>query len=68
MNGTVIAFPNATLRLDKADADFWLSDAKMKAEPKYSQCFFPGAMSSVNLYVAAGKGLSGAPVNYTSLN
>ena len=55
MNGTTMTFPNATLRLDKADADFWLSEAKMKATPKESQGFFQGAMASVNPYVAAGK-------------
>lgn len=55
MNGTAMAFPNATLRIDKADADFWLSEVKMKAAPKDSQGFFQGAMASVNPYVAAGK-------------
>ena len=55
MNGTAMAFPNATLRIDKADTDFWLSEAKMKAAPKDSQDFFQGAMASVNPYVAAGK-------------
>ena len=55
MNGAAMAFPNATLRLDKADADFWLSEAKMNAAPKDSKGFFQGAMASVNPYVAAGK-------------
>ena len=55
MNGTVMAFPNATLRIDKADTDFWLSEAKMNAAPKDSKGFFQGAMASVNPYVAAGK-------------
>ena len=55
MNGTALTFPNATLRLDKADADYWLNEAKMKAAPKESQGFFQGAMASVNPYVAAGK-------------
>ena len=55
MNGTALAFPNATVRLDKADADFWLSEVKMKAAPKESQGFFQGAMASVNPYIAAGK-------------
>ena len=55
MSGGAIAFPNATLRIDKADTDFWLSEAKMKAAPKDSQGFFQGAMASVNPYVAAGK-------------
>ncbi len=52
---SAIAFPNATLRMDKADADFWLSDANMKAAPKDAQGFFQGAMASVNPYAAAGK-------------
>jgi glyoxylase-like metal-dependent hydrolase (beta-lactamase superfamily II) len=52
---SVMAFPNATLRIDKADVDFWLSEANMKAAPKDSQGFFQGAMASVNPYAAAGK-------------
>ncbi len=55
MSGGAVAFPNATLRIDKADTDFWLSEANMKAAPKDSQGFFQGAMASVNPYVAAGK-------------
>ena len=52
MTGGAVAFPNATLRMDKADADFWLSEANMKAAPKDSQGFFQGAMASVNPYAA----------------
>ncbi len=55
MNGNAMAFPNATLRIDKSDTDFWLNEAKMKAAPKDAQGFFQGAMASVNPYVAAGK-------------
>lgn len=55
MAGGAVAFPNATLRIDKADTDFWLSEANMNAAPKDSQGFFQGAMASVNPYVAAGK-------------
>lgn len=55
MNGAAMAFPNATLRIDKADTDFWLNETTMKAAPKESQGFFQGAMASVNPYVAAGK-------------
>ena len=55
MAGGAIAFPNATLRIDKADTDFWLSEAKMNAAPADSKGFFQGAMASVNPYVAAGK-------------
>ncbi|MEO6016300.1 MAG: MBL fold metallo-hydrolase [Polaromonas sp.] len=53
-NGTM-AFPNAVVRVDKADADFWLDEAKMKAAPKESQGFFQGAMASLKPYAAAGK-------------
>ena len=54
VNGA-IAFPNATLRIDKADVDFWLDEAKMKAAPEANKGFFQGAMASVNPYVAAKK-------------
>jgi glyoxylase-like metal-dependent hydrolase (beta-lactamase superfamily II) len=50
-----IAFANATVRLDKADADFWLSEANMNAAPKESKGFFEGAMVSLKPYADAGK-------------
>ncbi len=50
-----IAFPNAKLRIDKADTDFWLDEARMKAAPESAKGFFQGAMASVNPYVAAKK-------------
>ena len=50
-----IAFPNAKLRIDKADTDFWLDEAKMKAAPESAKGFFQGAMASVNPYLAAKK-------------
>jgi glyoxylase-like metal-dependent hydrolase (beta-lactamase superfamily II) len=53
--GGALAFPNATLRLDKADADFWLSEANMNAAPADAKGFFQGAMASVNPYVKAGR-------------
>ncbi len=55
MAGAAMAFPNAVVRLDKADADFWLSEANMNAAPKDSQGFFQGAMASLKAYVDAGK-------------
>lgn len=46
-------FPNATVRADRHDAEFWLSAAQMdKAKDK---SFFQGAMASLNPYVSAGK-------------
>lgn len=55
MAGTALAFPNAVLRIDKADTDFWLSTDKMNAAPEAAKGSFQGAMASVNPYVAAGK-------------
>jgi glyoxylase-like metal-dependent hydrolase (beta-lactamase superfamily II) len=55
MAGTALAFPNAVLRIDQADTDFWLSVEKMNAAPEGAKGFFQGAMASVNPYVAAGK-------------
>jgi len=49
------AFPNATLRIDKADTDFWLSEAVMNRAPQDVRDFFKGAMASANPYVAAGR-------------
>jgi len=48
-------FPNATLHADKAESDFWLSQARLDAAPDAMKGFFQGAMGSVNPYVAAGK-------------
>jgi glyoxylase-like metal-dependent hydrolase (beta-lactamase superfamily II) len=50
-----LAFPNAVLRIDQSDTDFWLSADKMNAAPEGMKGFFQGAMASVNPYVAAGK-------------
>jgi len=55
MSGDKPAFPNATVRADKHDADFWLSQANMDKAPADSKGFFQGAMASINPYVAAGK-------------
>ena len=55
MSGGSVAFANATLRIDKADTDFWLPEANMKAAPKDSQGFFQGAMVWVNPYAATEK-------------
>jgi glyoxylase-like metal-dependent hydrolase (beta-lactamase superfamily II) len=55
MAGTVMAFPNAIVRVDKADEDFWLSEANLNAAPEASKGFFQGAMASLGPYVKAGK-------------
>jgi len=55
MAGDKLAFPNAIVRADKRDADFWLKQVNMDKAPKEEQSFFKGAMASLNPYVAAGK-------------
>ena len=55
MDKTAMAFPNATVRIDKADTDYWLSEVNLKAAPEGAKGFFQGAMASVNPYIAAGK-------------
>jgi hypothetical protein len=42
-----LAFPNATMRADKADADFWLSKANMTSRLRRAKGFFQGAMASL---------------------
>jgi glyoxylase-like metal-dependent hydrolase (beta-lactamase superfamily II) len=48
-------FANATIRADKHDADFWLSQANMDQAPADKKGFFQGAMASLNPYIKAGK-------------
>ena len=48
-----MAFPNATVRADKRDADYWLSQRNLDNAPAESKGFFQGAMASLNPYVAA---------------
>jgi glyoxylase-like metal-dependent hydrolase (beta-lactamase superfamily II) len=55
MDGDKIAFPNAIVRADQHDADFWLSQANADKAPQEVKDFFKGAMASLNPYIAAGK-------------
>jgi glyoxylase-like metal-dependent hydrolase (beta-lactamase superfamily II) len=55
MAGEKIAFPNAIVRADQHDADFWLSAANLEKAPAEMKGFFQGAQASLNPYVAAGK-------------
>lgn len=50
-----LAFPNATIHLDQADRDFWMSKANMDAAPADKKGFFQGAQASLSAYEAAGK-------------
>ena len=55
MAGDAMAFPNAVVRADQRDADFWLSQANLDKAPADGKGFFQGAMASLNPYVNAGK-------------
>ena len=50
-----IVFPNAIVRADKHDADFWLSEETLKKAPAEMKAFIEGAQSSVKPYITAGK-------------
>lgn len=49
------AFPNAVVRADKRDADFWLSKEQMDKAPEAARGGFRGAMAMLNPYLAAGR-------------
>lgn len=55
MQGDTIAFPNAVVRADQHEVDFWLSQANMDKAPQEIKGFFQGAMASINPYIKAGK-------------
>jgi glyoxylase-like metal-dependent hydrolase (beta-lactamase superfamily II) len=47
------AFPNAIVRADQHDTDFWLSQANLDQAPADSKGFFQGAIASLSPYSAA---------------
>ncbi len=55
MDGERRAFPNATVRCDRHDAEHWLSQAQMDAAPEARRDAYKGAMASINPYAAAGR-------------
>lgn len=54
-DGTSRAFPNAVVRVDKKDADYWLDPAKAAAAPTAAKPYFEGAAKTLQPYIAAGK-------------
>ncbi|HBM67148.1 MAG TPA: MBL fold metallo-hydrolase [Pseudomonas sp.] len=48
-------FPNATVMMKKADADFWLSKEIMAKAPEEAKIFFQIAQAGSAPYIAAGK-------------
>src|SRR5262249_39194762 len=49
------AFPNAIVRVDKRESDYWLSEANMRAAPEDAKRFFQAATISLTPYMQAGK-------------
>lgn len=48
-------FPNAVVRADQHDADYWLSQANMDKAPEEGKGSFKGAMLSLDPYVKSGR-------------
>jgi glyoxylase-like metal-dependent hydrolase (beta-lactamase superfamily II) len=48
-------FPNAVVRADRAEGEYWLSKTKMEAAPTEGQDSFRGAMLMLEPYIAAGR-------------
>jgi len=49
------AFPNAVVRIDQREADYWLSESNMAKAPEAAQGGFKGAMMSIKPYQEAGR-------------
>ena len=55
LSGGKAAFANAIVRVDRHEADYWLSQANMDKAPVEIQEFFRKAMASVRPYVESGR-------------
>jgi glyoxylase-like metal-dependent hydrolase (beta-lactamase superfamily II) len=55
MAGDKLAFPNATVRADKHDAEYWLNQANMDKASADMKGSFQGAMASLNPYIKANR-------------
>lgn len=55
VNGDKVVFPNAIVRADRRDADFWLSKEAMDKAPKEAKQAFEAATAALSPYVAAGR-------------
>ena len=55
MTGNELTFPNATVRVNKRDTDYWLSEANMEAAPADAKRFFRAAIASLMPCMRAGK-------------
>lgn len=55
VDGDKAAFPNATVRIDQHDTDYWLSTANMDKAPAEARGSFEKAIAILKPYVQAGK-------------
>lgn len=55
VSGGQLAFPNATVRADQRDSEYWLSQANLEHAAQSDKGFFQGAMASLKPYVDANK-------------
>ena len=55
MSGGQLAFPNAIVRADRHDTDYWLSEENMRAAPAAAKRFFEAARVSLSAYIDAGR-------------
>lgn len=55
LTGGKIAFPNAIVRADQKEADYWMSKTNMAAASADRKDGFQRAMDALNPYIAAGK-------------
>lgn len=51
--GAAMAFPNAVLRVNQAEADYWLNAANKAKAPDFLASFFDSAVASTAPYIAA---------------
>jgi glyoxylase-like metal-dependent hydrolase (beta-lactamase superfamily II) len=54
-DGETPMFPNAIVRAERKDADYWLSKGNMDRAPEQYKRFFAGAMASLAPYIKAGR-------------
>ncbi|WP_308418606.1 MBL fold metallo-hydrolase [Chitinimonas arctica] len=55
MGNTEMAFSNANIHVDQAEADYWLSPKNLEQAPAEAKGFFQGAVASLGPYKAANK-------------
>lgn len=49
------AFPNAVVRVDRREANYWMSEQTMRAAPSAAKRFFEAARTCLSPYMTAGK-------------